>query len=208
MILLKSYIFIKNAVILTATSILLRTIGIFFRIYLASAVGSEGMGLYQLCISLFVLGSTFATSGISTAVTRLVADNSHKGQKAIKTVVKTAAVVTAAVSAVFFVAFFFFSHQIAILLGDQRLSLSVKIMSFCFVFVGLSCCMRGYFIAKRKPAPPSIGQIFEEIVRIAVIVGIMCFYKTDNVGLLCAIIMLGDTISEAFATGLLFIYYK
>ncbi len=64
----------KNAFILTATSLLLRTIGIFFRIYMSNKGGAEGMGLYQLIFSIYVLGSTFATSGISTAVTRLVAD--------------------------------------------------------------------------------------------------------------------------------------
>ena len=71
---MKKATFIKNAFILTATSLLLRTIGIFFRIYMSNKVGAEGMGLYQLIFSIYVLGSTFATSGISTAVTRLVAD--------------------------------------------------------------------------------------------------------------------------------------
>lgn len=71
---MKKATFIKNAFILTATSLLLRTIGIFFRIYMSNKVGAEGMGLYQLIFSIYVLGSTFATSGISTAVTRLIAD--------------------------------------------------------------------------------------------------------------------------------------
>ena len=38
----------KNAVIMTITAILLRTIGIFFRIYLSGCIGAQGMGLYQL----------------------------------------------------------------------------------------------------------------------------------------------------------------
>lgn len=60
---MKKATFIKNAFILTATSLLLRTIGIFFRIYMSNKVGAEGMGLYQLIFSIYVLGSTFATSG-------------------------------------------------------------------------------------------------------------------------------------------------
>ena len=67
-------VFVKNAAVLTVTSLILRTIGIFFRVFLSGKIGAEGMGLYQLIVSIYVLGATFATSGISTAVTRLVAD--------------------------------------------------------------------------------------------------------------------------------------
>ena len=64
----------KNAVIMTITAILLRTIGIFFRIYLSGCIGAQGMGLYQLIFSVYVLAATFASSGISTAVARLITD--------------------------------------------------------------------------------------------------------------------------------------
>ena len=70
---MKKHTFLKNAFILTATSLLLRTVGMFFRVYMSGKIGAEGMGLYQLIFSIYVLASTFATSGISTAVTRLVA---------------------------------------------------------------------------------------------------------------------------------------
>ncbi len=206
---LKSYIFIKNALILTATSIILRTAGIVFRIYLASAVGSEGMGLYQLCISVFVLGVTFATVGISTAVTRLVAENEKNGKAAVKRVMNGAFSLTFLVSALLFCLIFFFSKQIATsLLGDERLSVALKCMSPSFAFVGFNSCMRGYFIAKRKSAPPSVSQIFEEAVRITVIVMLLTLKKSANVGEMTAIIMLGDTVSEGAAAILLFILYK
>ncbi|MBO5928934.1 MAG: oligosaccharide flippase family protein, partial [Clostridia bacterium] len=71
---MKHAVFVKNAAVLTGTSCILRTIGIFFRMYLSGVIGAEGMGLYQLIISIYVLASTFATSGISTAVTRMIAD--------------------------------------------------------------------------------------------------------------------------------------
>ena len=36
--------------------------------------------------------------------------------------------------------------------------------------MGVSSCLRGYFIARRKAASPSRAQIFEQIVRIGVVV--------------------------------------
>ena len=71
---MKKSSFVKNAAILTVTSLILRTVGIFFRIYMAGKLGAEGMGLYQLVFSIYVLAATFASAGICTAVTRLVTD--------------------------------------------------------------------------------------------------------------------------------------
>ena len=59
---MKKHTFLKNAFILTATSLLLRTVGMFFRVYMSGKIGAEGMGLYQLIFSIYVLASTFATS--------------------------------------------------------------------------------------------------------------------------------------------------
>lgn len=78
---MKKTLFIKNALILTASSLILRFVGIIFKVWLAALIGSEGIGLYQLIFSVYVLAATFATSGICTAVTRLVAEELALGSK-------------------------------------------------------------------------------------------------------------------------------
>lgn len=67
--------FVKNTAVMTMTSLLLRSLGIVFRIFISNRVGAEGMGLYQLVLSVYVLGGTFASAGLVTAVTRLVAEH-------------------------------------------------------------------------------------------------------------------------------------
>lgn len=52
----------KNAFILTITSFILRTFGIFIRSYMSNRIGSEGMGLYQLIVSIYVLATTFVSA--------------------------------------------------------------------------------------------------------------------------------------------------
>lgn len=52
--------YLKNAALLTGADVLLRLAGMGLRIYLANALGGEGMGLYQLVLavySLFVTGN-------------------------------------------------------------------------------------------------------------------------------------------------------
>ena len=46
-------IYLKNAAILTAASLVLRAAGMGLRVLLAAHLGSEGMGLYQLVFTAF-----------------------------------------------------------------------------------------------------------------------------------------------------------
>jgi len=45
-----------------------------FDIYLANVIGSEGIGMFGLVMSVYFLCITFANSGISLATTRLVSE--------------------------------------------------------------------------------------------------------------------------------------
>ena len=73
---------ILGTLILSASSIFVRLIGFVFRIYLSNTLGAEGIGLYSLIMSLYALCATIATSGISTAVSKLVAEQLAWGQPA------------------------------------------------------------------------------------------------------------------------------
>ena len=65
--------FFKNAVLLTATGLVLRAAGLLLRVLLANLLGEEGMGLYSLTFTVYNLFITLAQSGIAAAVTQLVA---------------------------------------------------------------------------------------------------------------------------------------
>ena len=44
--------FLLNTLILTATSLFLRTLGMGFSVYISNKIGAEGMGIYQLLLSI------------------------------------------------------------------------------------------------------------------------------------------------------------
>ena len=64
--------FLLQGIALTAFSLFFRITNIGYRAYLSGKIGAEGMGLYQLIFSVFLLAITLSTSGISLAVTRMV----------------------------------------------------------------------------------------------------------------------------------------
>ena len=60
--------------LLTASGVLSRIIGFFYRIFLSHTIGAEGIGIYQLIFPLLALCSSFTTAGIQTAISKFVAE--------------------------------------------------------------------------------------------------------------------------------------
>ncbi len=207
---MKKTLFIKNAAILTASSLILRFAGIIFKVWLAAKIGAEGIGLYQLVFSVYMFAATFATSGISTAVTRLTSEELAVGnKKGVKRILKRCCQLSFAVAAVSIAVLFFSGDFIATrLLQDARAALSLKILAFSLPFMGFCSCLKGYFIARRKASPSSVSQLLEQAVRIILIICLITRYNGLGLEYTCAAVLLGDTIAEAVSCIYLYIRYK
>ncbi len=206
---LKKTVFIKNAMILTVSSLILRFAGIIFKVYVTRLIGSEGIGLYQLIFSFYMLASTFAASGISTAVTRLVTEEIALGSKRgalqifRRSVELTLCIALISLGLVYFGADFIANK----IIGDIRALSALKILAFSLPFMGVSSCIRGYFIALRRVTPNALTQIFEQAVRIAAVLLLVKKFIHKGLGAACWAVLLGDTIAEALSCLVLFLSY-
>ena len=207
---MKKFIFLKNAAILTITSLILRTVGIFLRIYLAGKIGAEGMGLYQLVFSIYVLAATFAASGISTSVTRLITEDANCGsRRSVQRILRRAMVVSFVIGVISALIMIFGAYPIAkYALNDTRAVYSLQILAFGLPFMGISSCLRGYFIARRKISRSTESQLLEQVIRIAIIMLIIDRFTALGIGAACAAIMIGDTIAEIISCIHMGIAYK
>ncbi len=206
---MRKTLFIKNAIVLTVTSLLVRFAGIVFKVWLGAEIGSEGIGLYQLIFSFYMLASTFATSGISTAVTRLVAEEICVGSNdTIKKIVKKAISITLLVAFASMLLIFLLREPIAnLIIGDKRAVVAVFVLPFSLPFMGISACFRGYFIARRKSEPNAVSQIVEQILRIVAVLALVRRVKSFGLVAVMAAVMAGDVISEIGGVAILGIGY-
>lgn len=203
-------VFVKNAAVLTVTSLILRTIGIFFRIFLSGKIGAEGMGLYQLIVSIYVLGSTFATSGISTAVTRLVADELVCGtSRSVRHILRRSILLSLVIGLISSALIYFSADIISIhWIRDERASNALRMLAFSLPSMGVSSCLRGYLIARRKATGTSYAQLLEQVVRIAVIALLIDRFSSAGLAMACLAVMLGDTVAEWTSCAYLAICYR
>ena len=209
MLKINKVIFIKNAIILTLTGLIIRFIGVFFKVWLAAEVGAEGIGLYQQIFSVYVLVSTFATSGLGIAVTRLVSDEAVLGTRGgIEKILRRCITVSLAVAFFSAAVVYFGSEFIAnVLITDRRAAPSLRILSFSLPFMAVSACVKGYFIARKKTAPSSTAQILEQLIRIAVIVFLIKSRAEAGLEEACKAVLFGDTIAESCSCLYVYLLY-
>ncbi len=210
MFVLKKTIFIKNAVILTVSSLILRFAGIIFKVYITQQIGSEGVGLYQLIFSFYMLAATFATSGISTAVTRLVTEELALGTKNGTLKIFRRSIELTLLIALFSMGIVYFGAEFISekIIGDIRALPSLKIMAFSLPFMGISSCIRGYFIALRRVTPNALTQIFEQTVRIVAVLLLVKRFISKGLAAATTAVILGDTLAEALSCFVLFLCYQ
>lgn len=200
---------IKGTIILSITSIIIRSIGFVFRIYLANAIGAEGMGLYQLIMAFYMLTITFATSGISLAVSRIIAEEMAKNKyQNVKKALRLSLMISLVTSSIATVILFFGAEPVSVyILKDARAILPLKYLAPSLPFLAFSACYRGYFHAVRNIAKPTSSQILEQIVRIFVTIQLISSITTDNVVYACSAATIGMTAGEVISyIYLLFLY--
>lgn len=207
---MKKVLFIKNALILTATALILRVVGIFFRVWMADTIGAEGMGLYQMIFSVYVLGSTFATSGISTAVTRIITGALSRGDKVgARRTLKISIALSLVIAAITTLIIFTFARPIAIyFIKDSRATASLRVLCLGLPFMGVCSCIRGYFLARRSTLPPSVSQIGEQIARMAIIIFLVSKYAHLGLEATSAAVMIGDSLAEGAGAFLMWLFYR
>ncbi len=200
--------FLMNAMIMTATSLLMNGIGVWFNVYISNRLGAQGMGVFQLLMSVYAFAVTFATSGISLAATRLVAEETARpGGRA------AAAMRRCLIYALTFggaAALFLYVGAPAIgryCLESVQTIRPLRAMALSMPFLAMSCALGGYFTAVGHVAKSAASQILEQFLKITLSIIGLTYLITDNLESACMAIMWAGVAAEGLSFLLALILY-
>lgn len=198
--------FFKSGAMLAVVALSMRGISLLFNRFITEKVGAEGMGLLSLTMSVYAFAVTFATSGISLAVTRLVASALGRAEGARAGRLLRAAVLYALFfGGVAAVALYFGSDLLAVrALGDVRTRSSLRLLSVSLVPIALSSVFSGYFIAVRRVSHNAVTQVVEQAVRILLTLLGLSLVAEGEVEGACLALVGGSSLAELFSFFLLF----
>lgn len=201
---------VGNAVLMTASAILMDIVAMAYRSWLVGSIGSGGVGLFQLTMSVAALAATVAVSGVRFASTRLVSETLGLGKTREVRCVMDAALRYA----------LFFGTLAALLLytlsdgiaagwiADARTARSLRVCAVGLPFIAVSAALSGYFIASGRVWKSTVIHIAEQLLGVALSVMLLNGMAGADAGRSCAAICVGRTTADAVSALLLWWAYR
>ena len=206
----KIKLFAANVLLLTAVAFLMRAVSVGFNIYISNRLGSAGMGLFTLIMSVYGFAVTAALSGVNLGATRLVAEGMGKNSDAtVRAVMKKCLLYGLGFGCTSAAILLLLSGFIGEnLLSDSRSVASLRILAVSLPFVSLSSAIHGYFNAVRRVAKGVMSQLICQIIRITSTAWLLSLMLPNGLEYACSAITLGSVMSECVACVYLIIMYR
>lgn len=201
--------FFYNGILLTALGITMRTVALFFNAFVSRTVGAEGIGLYTLVNTVYGFAVTFATSGISLTVTRLVAAAKGENKNDEVSKILTGAVLYAAAFSTTATIILYFGADVLanVALGDQRAEGALRILAPSLIPLSLISVFSGYFVGIRKVACNALTQVIGQIFKISFTVFLCTKSVNMTVESSARMLSLGATMTEVLCFAVVFIEF-
>ncbi len=214
--------FARNAIMLIAVNLLMRTVGVSFNIYVSNRAGGEVMGLYSLLSGAYAFALTLGCGGINLGTTRMIADTigkfSVKGSDTFdfspecRTVIRKAlsrcllySLILSTVTGTLL--FCLAGHISAEWLGDGRTATSLRVLALTLPPIALSSCLGGYFTAVRRVSRNAAVSVIGQLARIFFCARLLSIPFSKSVEGACLAIVIGGALSELISFVLTFIAY-
>lgn len=156
--------FLMQGSILAMAGIIVRLIGLFYRIPMIAIIGTKGNGYYTSAYSVYslflILSSYSFPSAISKVISTRLAENRLVD---VKNVMKTAFFIAFVVGSVMFIIMHFGAYGIALILRKPYTEFALKALAptlFIMAFLGV---LRGFFQGLGNMIPTAVSQIFEQV---------------------------------------------
>lgn len=198
----RTQLFFMNAMIMTATSLLLSGVGVWFNLYVSAQLGAAGMGVYQLILSVYSFAITLASAGIHLATTRLVAEETAKGDSRTVRAAMNRCLLYSLLFGIGAGMLLYFGAPVVgpLWLGREEVVRPMQVMALSMPLLSMSCAMGGYFTAVRRVVKPAMAQISEQLLRIFLTVaGISLFVPVNDLESGCLVLAAAGVLAEIFS---------
>ena len=164
--------FVVQGSILAIAGIIVRLIGMLYRIPLIEIIGTEGNGYYTSAFSVYSILLIVSSYSLPTAVSKMVAGRIAVGQyKNSQKILKAALIYATVVGALAGAVLWFGADLFAQLLGMPFCRYALKTLAPTVWIMAYLGVLRGYFQGHGTMVPTAVSQLFEQIVNAVVSIG-------------------------------------
>ncbi len=208
----KKQSFMLGAAILTASTLLVKVLGLLFSIPLANLISTESMSSFYVAYNIFSIFLMLSTAGLPIAVSRMVGTSYSQGRlREADQVFSVAFWLFFAIGLLGCLAMFFGAGRFAVMMGYPNADRAIMALAPTMLFISVMSALRGYFQGRSNMVPTAASQTIEAVTKVAVGIGLAMFIlrtypaeTADDTAVVGAI--LGVSISAGLGTAYLVLY--
>lgn len=155
--------FTGGVALLTISAVIVKLIGVCYKIPLVNLLGAQGMGYFNAAYDVYALLCVVSTAGLPTAVSILMSKYGDMHKRIFRFSISIFAIIGAIGS----IAVFFMADYIAVWIKAPGAAQSLRFIAPSILFICLSGAYRGYHQGTRNMKPTAISQIIEAAGKLA-----------------------------------------
>ncbi len=156
--------FFSGVLLLTLSTVLVKVIGLFYKIPMLTYLGSVGMGYFNSAYEIYALFCVISTAGLPVALSVLVSASLAKGDgAAVRRIYRGALYVFLLVGALGSVVMLLFARTFCHVIQSERAYACILSIAPTVFFVCVSSALRGYFQGYQRMMPTAVSQILESV---------------------------------------------
>ncbi len=169
----------KSAAMVTGFSTVEKSLSFIYKVVLTRLIGAEGLGLYQIVLTVFAVFLTVASSGVPVTVSRLMAKSTANNDLKGKHAAVTAGVLCTLMITIPLALLLFFGRNVfGFLFSDKRCIAIFVILLPGLVLTSVYAVIRGSFWGNKQFMAYSVIELLEDALMVAV--GIALVWKVSD----------------------------
>ena len=165
--------FFGGAAILAVGILVVKLIGMFYKIPLLNIIGEQGSADFNNAYNIYSVLLTISTAGLPVAVSKLVSEADALGRRnQVRRTFRLALALFLILGVLSFLVMFFGSEQLAGLMNDSMAAPGIRALAPAVICVGCLSAFRGYAQGHGNMTPTAVSQIIEALCKLTVGLGL------------------------------------
>ena len=210
---IKKETFMQSILVLMASQVMIKILGLLYKLYLTNkdGFGDTGNAIYNSGYQIYALLLAISSTGVPNAIAKLISERIAKGdKKGVNRVFKIAFFFFAFVGFIGSLILFLGAHYIAnVLLQIPEAELTLVALSPSVFFVAIGSVIRGYFNGHQRMKITANSQTLEQVTKTLstiIIVEVISMFFVQDVVIMAAGANLATTLSVFISFSYLYRY--
>lgn len=158
----------QGTLVLTASSLFNRILGFIYQILMVRLLKAEGIGLFSMIYPIYVLFLVVASAGIPVAISKLVAEESARGNlaHAYRILQISLGYVFGSALVLSVILFLFGTPLLTMVFDNPDVHPAFKVLTPGILIVAMCSAFRGFFQGLQQMSPTALTQAVEQMVRV------------------------------------------